>query len=280
MKALRILKRHVRELPWRWHNAFRSFIIRRADLRCCLRTDIEPVFRDWADWSVFHDIFVEGDYDGAIKDMLAAAEAGRPLLILDIGANVGLFTLRCCHLRRLLRPEVSMHIHQFEACAATFRRLREQISRHNFPADTELIKSHFGAVGRRMGTIWIANNPFHAMTSANAGESGGREVSFLNLEDFVGPSPTIHLLKCDIEGGEKWLIEEYELLLRRTERAVFEFHLDRCDHGECLARLAQCGLQRQHVITANQYIALEYFTRAGSPRQIPGSPRLEPTAPR
>lgn len=266
MKAWKIFKRRIRELPWWWHNQWRSWCLRRADLPCRLRTGIEPVFREWADWTVFNDIFVEGDYDIAIKEALEAADSAEPVLILDIGANTGFFTLRCCHLRRLERPQIRLRILQFEACASTYDRLREHMTRHGLNRAVEDVQSHFCAVGRRTGTMWIANNPFHAMTSASSGEAGGRQVSFINLDDLLSTAPVIHLLKCDIEGGESWLLEEYESLLRRTERAVFEFHLDRVNHAQCMERLERCGLQRHHVIMANQHIALEYFTRASFPQ--------------
>src|SRR5262245_42804249 len=135
MNALRKIKRYVRELPWRWRNSRRSSFLRRAALQCSLRTGIEPVFKDWADWIVFLDVFVEGDYDVAIRRAIASAPPDRPALILDIGANIGLFTLRCCHLRRLERPSAAVKIHQFEASAATFQRLREQMQQQPFTAE-------------------------------------------------------------------------------------------------------------------------------------------------
>jgi len=55
------------------------------------------------------------------------------------------------------------------------------------------------------------------------------------------------------------LIESYDSLLKRTQRAVIEFHLDRCNQADCLRRLEQCGLERRQIITSNNFISLEYF---------------------
>lgn len=259
MKFIKRLKMTVRQLPWWWANAFQSAMLRRAKLRCQLRTGIEPVFQNWADWSVFTDIFVEGDYDEAIRDTLATASGSGPVVVADIGANVGFFTLRFLHLRRLVPPQVRCALHQFEANPATYRDLTLRLNRANLRADFEAVHPHLGAVGERNGTIWIAPNAFHAMTATNDGELGGTQVPFIDVEQALGPVPIIHLLKCDIEGGENGLIKNYETLLQRTQRAIFEFHLDRCDHQDLLRRLQKCGLECQRVIMANQYISLEYF---------------------
>src|SRR6185436_6762693 len=103
---------------------------------------------------------------------------------------------------------------------------------------------------------------FHPMTGGSEDDSNGCEVAFIDLEKLFEQSPTIDLLKCDIEGGEKWLLEEYEPLLRRTRTAIFEMHHSICSHKECLDRLERYGLKRERVIMSNQYISLEYFTRA------------------
>jgi len=259
MKAIGSLKRRLREFPWWWRNRVRSFAIRRAGLGCRLRTGIEPTFSEWADWSVFVDIFVEGDYDSAIRETLDAADANARVTVLDIGANVGFFTLRLLHLRRRERPRLGCNIHQFEANPQTFTNLKRRMARLVLDGEREVLGTHFGAVGRPSGSLWIVANPFHAMTAGQASDFGGTEVQFIDLETALANAPIIHLLKCDIEGGETWLIESYEALLKRTQRAVIEFHLDRCNPEDCLRRLERCGLQRRQIIASNDYISLEYF---------------------
>ena len=53
--------------------------------------------------------------------------------------------------------------------------------------------------------------------------------------------PRIDILKCDIEGAEQRLIENYGDILRKTRVAVFEFHRDRCDTQRCRALLRDYG---------------------------------------
>ena len=74
-----------------------------AGLGWNLRSGLAVEIRDLADWIVYCDIFVDGEYDTAIDHCLASASAHRPLQILDLGANVGFFTMR--FVDRMLRSD-------------------------------------------------------------------------------------------------------------------------------------------------------------------------------
>lgn len=48
--------------------------------------------RSYGDWCIYNEVFVNGEYDEAISELLRSTSSGR-LRILDLGANTGFF--RC-----------------------------------------------------------------------------------------------------------------------------------------------------------------------------------------
>ena len=62
-----------------------------------------------SDWFVFNEIFVKGEYDTAIG--IALEHAGERMRVLDLGANVGFFSLRVLdQLRTQGRTDVQVEI--------------------------------------------------------------------------------------------------------------------------------------------------------------------------
>src|SRR5580704_18272210 len=59
-----------------------------------LDSGIQVVMQGRSDWDVFAEIFVNREYDTAILEALSASPADSPIWILDLGANVGYFSLR------------------------------------------------------------------------------------------------------------------------------------------------------------------------------------------
>src|SRR5688572_8632174 len=53
-----------------------------------------------SDWFVFNEIFIKGEYDTAIS--VALEHAGERMNVLDLGANVGFFSLRVLDLLSVL----------------------------------------------------------------------------------------------------------------------------------------------------------------------------------
>ncbi|MFY9825859.1 MAG: hypothetical protein WAM82_31100, partial [Thermoanaerobaculia bacterium] len=83
-----------RALPARLVEPLRRLLWRLPNLRRRLPSGLELTVESPADWTLYNDIFADGEYDAAIRDALGDAPAGRPLTVLDLGANVGYFALR------------------------------------------------------------------------------------------------------------------------------------------------------------------------------------------
>ena len=86
-------------------------------------------------------------------------------------------------------------------------------------------------------------------------------VSFVDISSVIRGWKYVDLLKCDIEGSEQLFIEKYQDVLKRTNLAVFEFHLHRVDIGRCFSILSACGLFPVSTLNFSKEVRLELFSR-------------------
>src|ERR1700685_222062 len=94
-----------RVLPTRIKRLLRSAAFQMLDLRWELPSDLNIRIQNQSDWAIYNEVFVAGDYDPAILMAMEAAKATGELHILDLGANVGFFTLRCIEMARRREPQ-------------------------------------------------------------------------------------------------------------------------------------------------------------------------------
>ena len=244
-----------RVLPDRVWNTVRSVAGHRlvydqvAELRSGLRLRV----KDHPDWAVFVEVFVQGGYDRPIRDTIrdaaardaaarAAGGAGRPVVVLDLGANAGFFTLRVVDLLRQEAPGVGARVVAVEAGDRPARKFRDRVFGENgLGREVALVR---GLVGRREGSAAFVEYP--ATTNSNVfdetlgGPLGGAAVDYVDLEDHVGPGP-VDLVKCDVEGSEWDFLRSYGPLLARTRRVVVELHEAFVDYAACRAVLRDAG---------------------------------------
>jgi FkbM family methyltransferase len=186
----------------------------------------------YAEWVTYNDIFVEQEYDHAIEVLLRDSTAEAPVVV-DLGANVGLFTCRVEDLVRRRQSKVAPRYYCVEGNALTATKLRGNV--RQFGARATVVN---GLVGRKDGVGHISGGKFHVMN--RVGEHG-EEAPFVDLESVVA-EPCVDLLKCDIEGSELQFAENYAGLLARTRCAIFELHHDLCDTNTCKMLIARAGL--------------------------------------
>jgi FkbM family methyltransferase len=254
------------ERPMRvWPKAARRWLERRAwrrlDLRWTLSTGSTVEVRSRGDWVLYNDIFVDGEYDEPLAEALAAAPAGFPFTVLDLGANVGFFALRVLHrVRRSATAERPVRIVCVEGNPRAFAELRRRLG-----ATPELdgqVTTAFGLVGAREGRARISDRAFHPMSRIVGERERGAVVDFVDLERLL-PTPTaISLLKCDIEGSELRFLRSYPDLLKRVQSAVFELHPGLCDVEECAQLLARAGLRPRKELRRSPSFSLQWFTRS------------------
>jgi FkbM family methyltransferase len=214
-----------------------------------------------SDWFVYNEVFVQGEYDSAITTILD--RAGPPPLILDLGANAGFFTLRLMDRWFALRGRdaAAPRVVAVEGSPATFRTLARNLTQ---PLLAEHCSPVCGLAGQRTGSALIS-------TSANSGINSivtrtslfRRRARFVDLTRLLPPAERIALVKCDIEGAEEMLLDNYPDLLQRVDAVVMELHPHACNTQRCRQLLAAAGLTRHAVVRPYGTLpaSAEWFSR-------------------
>lgn len=245
------LRRLLRRPAWKLIN-----------LRAGTSVGLTIQIRDEVDWILFDDIFLKREYDRAISELLERLPGDRRIEILDLGANVGYFSLRTA--QRLLEEGRGndFRLTLVEGSPKTHRRLRTNLAGQ--PPLRGRVKLVHGLVGRTGGTARIAERSFHA-TSRVVGSGdrawGAREVPYHDLGPYWAEAGEIDLLKCDIEGAEEAFLASYRHLLPTVRLAVFELHHDACDTERCRRILAEAGLAHRATLVSAATTSLELFAR-------------------
>jgi FkbM family methyltransferase len=260
-----------RLLPQQVAGALRRFVWSLPNLRRELRSGLVLTVASPADWVLYNDIFVDGEYDPAIDLALergvAGAGADRPLTIVDLGANVGYFTLRAADRMAGASPGTPLRFVLAEPSPALIGELeRRLLSQPQLAGSVTLLK---GLVGRREGVGVLFESPLH-FENSQSGRRGlrRREVPYVDLEVAVGAGQPVDLLKCDIEGAELELLATYPDLLRRTAVCVIELHPQKCDPAACLRLLEAAGFDQRRILREGEaWVVALLWKSAGGPHR-------------
>jgi len=129
--------------------------------------------------------------------------------VLDVGANIGLFSLAV----RTLYGTATVHAYE------PTPELEKYVGHHADQADF----SYFGeAVGAHDGTVSLKREGDSNLTQVVHEEGGIPMVSLQTAVDRIGGS--VDLLKLDCEGGE-WALFEKEESWNSIRNVVMEYHL-------------------------------------------------------
>lgn len=246
-------------LKWK----LRKWVWARLNPSWTLRSGITIRVLNYNDWIIYNDIFVDGEYDRAIDDLLRETSSPtRPVRVLDLGGNVGFFTLRLAH-AFLYAGRKGFEVVVVEGSPSTFAELRERLAT-NEALLAGRVRAVHGLAGERAGSGEIAESASHGENTLFSEARGRQSVSFVDLAELVRPWERVDLLKCDIEGAEELFLSHYPDLLRKTDRAVFEFHHHQCDVVRCRSLLADAGLEQAATIREFGHCSVEFFSRLKS----------------
>jgi FkbM family methyltransferase len=163
-------------------------------------------------------------------------------VIVDVGANVGLFTLyaaRCAPQARIVA---------IEPFPATFDRLLTMVRDHHL--DTRVSCLNCAATGaggvRVMRDLHVPSQRRSLMPAANG--LPGTQVFGKTLEQILDENNLLHvdLLKMDIEGSEyEVLLSAPQEALARISRIALEYHGDSAPYSkqQIFQRLGQAGFR-------------------------------------
>ncbi len=234
-------------------------------LRWTLTTGISLEVLSRTEWTLYNDIFVDGEYDAAIRAVIQLLSGCHNVLVVDLGANVGFFGLRIFHM--LSSAGIStdrLRVFAIEPSPDNLGELRRRIQQQGKWANCVTIVP--GLVGeKKYGTAAFFESHNHGVSTllGSFKYPGARKIAakFVDLDRALPQGEPVHLLKCDIEGAELEFVRNYGLLLHRVEIAIFEVHHAVCDIEHLKHELAAAGLSRERIVTDRGNTSVRLYTR-------------------
>ena len=244
-------------------------LTKRMHLDFTLRSGINVVIRNYADWCTYNDLFVNGEYQEAMDDAIAEwkPSAGKErLCVLDLGANTGYFTLQLADIFLHQCPVGSLAIRPVEASPKVAEELRRRLVIPGQRVDAKIIH---GLVGKREGAARLNLGKEDTVNFVGDTGDGGQwdavrgseTVRYTDLDALTADMPTVHLIKCDIEGSEFAFLENYAGLLGKTKRLVIEFHSAFGDIAAATGKLRGMGFTKVKVLRESPLSPTVYFSR-------------------
>lgn len=232
------------------------------DLGRVLHSGVRIEVASPSDWTIYNEVFADGEYDPALDRLLSRTDEERGLRILDLGANVGYFSLRAAD--RLLRSPLGgtdWELTLVEASRGLVAEIERRLLSQSLLAHR--VRVVHGLVGRRSGTGLLQERGCHFSNSAVEGltAGGGLAVPYVDLGALYPPGVPIDLLKCDIEGSELAFLESYADLLDRVGIAVVELHHQHCDTARCLEILRSAGFVGEQRLREDDRVSVELYWR-------------------
>jgi len=176
-----------------------------------------PFYVRPVDWFAFEEVVLRQEY----RFVAAPFRAGAPEVVVDLGANVGLFSLYVLSLWR------SAEVHSVEASPGTYGVLHRnqaansEVNWHTYPY----------AVWGQEGEVSFEDSGISTSNRVVADQPGAR-VPAITLDALYSTyihRPTVSLLKMDIEGAEEIVLQSSTRSLARIENLVVEVHPEHCD---------------------------------------------------
>jgi len=232
---------------------------RRRGLTWQLPSGLHARVESLSDWAVYNEIFVDRTYDDVIELVVRTAPADRAMVVVDLGAHVGYFSLRVAE-RVRQDANARVTIAMLEGHPDTFDTLAARWKRQPLDSRTA-VRLVRGLAGARTGVAPFTTKAFTAASHIGDDGERGTDIPFVDLDTVAPATGPIDLLKCDVEGAEGRVIAEYPALLSRVQHAAFEFHPRRVDVDSLLSQLAAAGLRQTRVVTATPDGSLRLFAR-------------------
>jgi FkbM family methyltransferase len=195
------------------------------------RTGQKVVLRPRMDLQVAREHVSKDAYAPPPQAQAALARCGE-MRVLDLGANIGLFTLSA-----MARYGIRARVLAVEPDPGNLVILRRNIAVNGYAGQVEVVPA---AVGPTAGRVRFSAglNELSRVDPAANGDS--IEVEMI---DAFGLTPGCTLIKMDIEGGEWPLLEDPRIEALDAQAVVMEWHRAGCTSPEP-ARAAEAALRR------------------------------------
>lgn len=152
----------------------------------------------------FWEIWQEKCYDAIAID--------RPACVVDVGANIGAFSLY---------QSIQQHADRviaFEPSPGVFRRLEKNVELNGLTG----VRVVNAAVGDKPGVLAFTDGLMSL--NGRVSESGPLQVPCVRLDDELKDIPSVDILKIDTEGYEIHVLKGASGTLRKTKSIALELH--------------------------------------------------------
>lgn len=219
-------------------------------LRSGLTWSMESEF----DLHVFNEIFVNLEYESAFIWPMGVRYDG-PYQIVDLGANVGYFTLYAADF--FLRHGYAFHITAIDASRSNTETMMRRFRAQPTAGLVGNVTIKQALVGMMAGQAPFEENQNHAV---NGIYPDGVLMPYTPVADLI-PLGSIDILKVDVEGCEQMLLECQGNIFRRSDTVIMEIHNDRVDPMACRRMLYDYGLVNHMICREAGLVSVERFTR-------------------
>jgi FkbM family methyltransferase len=180
-----------------------------------LQNGYEAHLLEYDSYDSFSEIFIQREYEKFIPNIDIKK-------ILDIGANYGYFSLWL----QSQRPDNEIFSLMVEPSPRCQRSLNQIVCSRKF---NDRFKSLQRVVAKsNLSTIDFFDRPFMAGSVFGTTNTSGEDVAqirVLSLKEITKLLPPPYdLIKCDIEGSEWHLLNNYQNLIKKSKYLVLEWH--------------------------------------------------------
>jgi FkbM family methyltransferase len=166
------------------------------------------------DFDIFEEIFAEGEYDPVPEARAALARNGRPLRVVDLGGNIGLFAVR------MLQAHPGCAVVSFEPDPGNLRVLRACAERSGVGSRWLVLPVAAGTTAGR-ATFFAGQAADSRIATTDDERAEAIEVPVVDVFEHL---TDCDLLKIDIEGGEWDILADDRLGSAPPSAIVMEFH--------------------------------------------------------
>jgi FkbM family methyltransferase len=210
------------------------------------------------------EILLYGEiYDQGVYDRLADFIPVRGSAVVDVGANVGMFSV--------LQARRGARVYAFEPNGDCYRRLSKAVVRNGLTGEVSVFNY---AVGRAtgMGAMRVPADltVMGSVVPLEAAEPGDRAGVRITCLDRMLPAlgvDHVDLLKVDTEGAEVDVLVGADAVLGATDRVILEYHSGEL-HREASRLLTEHGLQEVGSFDSNDPeavgVGMLYAARPGA----------------
>ncbi len=179
--------------------------------------------KNTSDFHVFAEIFMKNEYEFLMTNYEKYAKNITPNVIIDIGANIGCATL------------------YFKQCYPKANIVSVEAEKNNFSALKQNIKmNNYENIYLYHNAFWINEENLMVEESFRDGrdwafairptaQKSTQTIKGLTLQNIIEKHnfETIDILKIDIEGGEKWILEDeisMKIIQKNVKILLIEIH--------------------------------------------------------